>query len=161
MTIEINLPSGHIALVDECDADLAELKWSPMRPNGKLYANARLDGKPITLHRLILGRMLGRPLSRGEICDHVDGNGLNNNRSNLRLASQGQNLANSVTRSDSKSGVKGIRFHKQSGLWAARITHKGICYSLGYHPTPEAAHHAYMTAALELYGEFAFNGVRS
>jgi len=89
--------------------------------------------------------------------DHIDGNGLNNRIDNLRKATRTQNVANKTARKDSKLGLKGVskRVHNKTNPYAARIKVNGKQKHLGYFPTPEQAHAAYMEAAIECYGEFA------
>lgn len=81
--------------------------------------------------------------------DHINMKPLDNRIENLRLASMTQQRANQRVRSDSISGLKGVKF--QGKRWGARI--KGI--NLGIFDTPEAAHEAYKAAALVHFGEFA------
>lgn len=89
--------------------------------------------------------------------DHIDGNRLNNQRSNLRLATSSQNKCNRGPRKDNKSGFKGVSLHKQTKKWSARIkTPYGKYLSLGlYHNKFDAAK-AYNKAAMRYHGEFAF-----
>ena len=91
--------------------------------------------------------------------DHRDGDGSNNRILNLRVATRAQNTENTGIRSDNTSGVKGVRFHKRSGLWNARVQHGGVCHSLGYFKTIEEAKKARMAGAERLHGEF-FSGER-
>lgn len=85
--------------------------------------------------------------------DHEDTNPQNNRWNNLRLATRSQQQANQKTRCDNSLGLKGVRLHKQSGLFHARIGREGK--SLGYFKTPEEAHAAYAVAAKARFGEFA------
>ena len=85
--------------------------------------------------------------------DHIDGDRSNNAIKNLRLATNAQNARNSRARR--ADGLKGIYFHKLSGLWAATIMTDGVKRSLGYHQTPELAHAAYARAAQCHHGSFA------
>ena len=104
------------------------------------------------MHRLILGAPLGADV------DHRDGDGLNNTRSNLRLASRSQNMAN-VTRTvhGASSKYKGITFIARLRLhpWKAQITVGGQHIDLGRWATEEEAARAYDAAAVKYFGEFA------
>jgi hypothetical protein len=159
-TTEIPLTKGYTTIVDDVDADLTNLKchvWIGWTSGPYATTTLHYDDRKeaVRLHRIIMERMLERPLVKGEHVDHIDGNGLNNRRSNLRLASKSNNAMNSKKRSDNKSGFKGVCLHKTSGKWRSYITINKHQRSLGYYDTPEEAHEAYRRAAMELYGEFA------
>lgn len=148
--------------IDDIDADLLQSKWhilthksSRVYVRKSMYKNGVVRGH--LMHRLILSRALGRDLLPSEFCDHIDGNGLNNQRSNLRVATQAQNTFNARVKNTNKLGVKGVR--RISPLkYEARITTDGETVSLGYYDSPEEAHAAYMVAAKTHHGEFANGG---
>lgn len=156
----IQLTRGYETVVDEIDKDLSLLKWQILQNrNGKCYAAGRSQSGKAYLHRLVLERVLGRQLSRQEYVDHIDGNGLNNRRGNLRLASAAQNQWNSAAKPNNTSGYKGVGFCKITKKWRARIRIGGKSLHLGLYDTPEDAHLAYCDAALKYHGEFANFGV--
>ena len=107
-------------------------------------------GKPVVrMHRFILG------IYNSELdVDHKDNDGLNNQRSNLRIT-KGQNTHNSRLRADNTSGFKGVSLYKPTGKWRAGITFEGRAINLGYFPTPEAAAKRYDQQALYFFGMFA------
>lgn len=164
MTIEIPLTKGQVAVVDDEDGDLAQFKWYAQfvptyAGGGKFVATrytARVNGKRTheIMHRVILSRMLERPLLRSEFVDHEHGNPLLNIRSELRLASPSQNRMNTGKPSNNTSGFKGVSWSSQRSKWRAGIKHEGKSRTLGYFDTPEEAHEAYKTAAAVLFGEF-------
>ncbi|MFA6118161.1 MAG: HNH endonuclease [Sphingomonas sp.] len=87
--------------------------------------------------------------------DHINGNGLDNRRSNLRGATQRQNLQNAGRRVDNTSGFKGVYYSQASKKWAAQIRYEGKQKYLGlFHDARDAAK-AYNAAALKYFGAFA------
>ena len=99
----IELTRGKYAIIDVNDADLAGRSWHAVPGhrsvgNYTFYAARRRGTRHITLHRVILERILGRMLRVSEECDHIDGNGLNNRRCNLRLVDHRRNIRNSHNR---------------------------------------------------------------
>jgi hypothetical protein len=95
--------------------------------------------------------------------DHIDNNKLNNQKSNLRLATHHQNQFNSNLQRNNTSGYIGVVYHKnykknkisKMSHWHARIKFNSKHISLGYYQTPEEAAKAYDKKAKELFGEFA------
>jgi hypothetical protein len=154
-TIEIELTKGYTAIVDAVDADLSQFNWYALTSDTKVYAyrRDRISLKYIGIHKVILERALGRSLEKGEVPDHWDGNGLNNSRENLRLATDAQNSYNSRMKLGNKSGYKGVA--KKRNRWGAWITVDGKSIGLGVYDTPEEAHEAYKRAATKYFGEFA------
>lgn len=164
MTIEIPLTRGQVAIVDDEDADLALLNWHAhfikFYANGGAFMARRMlynKGNPYSelMHRVIMSRMLDRPLLTSELVDHRHGNPLLNIRSELRLATSSQNNQNAPKRADNTSGYKGVSWHRGTGKWRARIQANGEQVFLGFFATPEEAHEAYKKAASKYHGEFA------
>ena len=162
-TKRIPLTQGRFALVDADDyAWLSRWKWT-FRPSdrgsrGYAVRNVhyyRSDGKrssrPINMHREILGLSPRDP----RLCDHINGNPLDNRRSNLRMCTQSQNLANTRRRRNARSRYRGATWHRQRRKWRARIKHRGREIHLGLYQTEREAVLAYNAKATELYGEFA------
>lgn len=106
--------------------------------------------RPILIHRLILNAP-----EHLEV-DHIDGNRLNNQRSNLRLATSSQNKMNRGPRKDNTSGYKGVSWHSQRLKWTARVKAGQKYIHLGLFDSKEAAALAYNSAARLLHGEFAW-----
>ena len=150
---EVQLTRGMKALVDDEDFELVTRhRWHP-KPGGKtFYADTSIrgsDGKWHTakMHRLILGLSDSDP-RRG---DHVDMNGLNNQRHNLRVVdATGSNVNRLVY---GKSGFKGV-FKRKGGFVAGISLRKKGIY-LGWFKRAEEAAHAYDDAARRFYGELA------
>jgi hypothetical protein len=152
MVQHIPLRGGGVALVDDADyPHLAPHDWflckagyaAGLVPNG--------DGKFVLqyIHRVIL-----QP-APSELVDHINGDPLDNQRANLRLANSHQNHQNRKVKSNSHTGLKGVGWHKERGKYYARIQLQGIRCHLGYFPDAEMAALAYDEAARTLFGEFA------
>jgi len=86
--------------------------------------------------------------------DHINGNRLDNRKSNLRICTHKQNIANKCIGSKNTSGVMGVRFHKQWG-WQAYISINGKQKHIGWYETKEEATQQRLIASLKQYGEFA------
>ena len=147
---------GYSVLVDDEDEDLLLIAWKiKFRENGPSYVRNSHG----FLHRLILERKLGRSLNGGEVVDHANGDGLDNRRSNLRVATQSQNMQN-ANKKGGKHGYKGIN-DCRGNRYTASIRVDGKPTGLGAYPTPLDAHKAYCIAALKYHGEFAHFGSNS
>ena len=151
------LPSGETATVDAADRDLVEAAgpWYALRDPRATYVKAdrrRLDGSRtgVLLHRLLLD-----PPDVMQI-DHVNRDGLDNRRANLRVCTRSQNLANSPPRAGGSSQFKGVYWNKNATKWHARGhdgTGKGL--HLGYFANEVDAARAYDVHAMATWGEFA------
>lgn len=156
-TKEIPLTRGLVAIVDEQDYELLSTTlWHATRGSSlrTFYAAAYIDSKYVRMHRLII------PVRDGFVVDHVDGNGLNNTRKNLRVATLSQNMFNRSAATKARSRFKGVTHHKNGGGWQAEIRANRRKYYLGFFKNELDAARAYDAAARELHGEFArVNGV--
>ncbi len=163
--IEIQLTQGQVTFVDDIDADLAEFKWCAQfidsyAGGGKFIATrARRvsEGGPgiLLLHRVIMSRILERELLRSEFVDHIHGLTLDNRRSEIRLATNSQNMMNKSKHKNSTSLYKCVTWHAGTGKWRAYITINKKRRYLGLFVEPREAYEAYCVAARELFGEFA------
>lgn len=152
------LAAGRVALVDDADWPLvAACRWSVFeverstggRPTGPYaMASIRRDGRHTTtlMHKLITG---------WPRTDHIDHDGLNNQRSNLRQATCAQNMHNRRPGTPHSSQYKGVSWSKRAGKWQALIKAEGKARWLGTFASEEQAAIAYNIAALELHGQFA------
>jgi hypothetical protein len=156
----VPLTKGYSAIIDAEDAPLVcGRNWRALerfRPDGSLrtvyaQASAPRDGGPrkfVALHRVILaldGDMQG---------DHVDGDGLNNRRSNLRPATWAENMRNQRLSRKNTSGVKGVWWHKQRQKWAAQIAVDGHKRSLGLFVSLQEAAQRVADERAAAHGEF-------
>lgn len=155
-TVVVSIRHGYTTLLSLEDYDLGLIEWNSRLAHLRVYALNGMGGRCKFLHSLVLERMIGRSLVKGEECDHiVNTNTLDNRRSNLRLATSSQNSANTARHCDNKSGYKGVYFEQKTGRWKAQICIRGKQTHLGRFDTPEHAHEAYKQAASEVFGEFA------
>lgn len=154
--IQIQLPDGSITLIDSVDSDLAKLKWRLSSP-GYAHRTKSQNYKRISiaLHRLILERVVGRPLLKDDCADHINGDRLDNRRANLRLASRDENSRNRGMHKNSKSGYKGVSWSQKLSKWQAFITTNSRKKFLGRFNDIKDAARAYNTAAILYHGEFA------
>lgn len=110
------------------------------RHNGDTgYAQTKIAGKHVYLHRLIMGTPLGKHT------DHINGDKLDNRRKNLRVVSPSKNALSHNTYPN-KNGYRGITFHHKTKKWIAQITVKYVHKYLGLFRTRELAHQAYLEA---------------
>jgi hypothetical protein len=159
---EIKLAHGYAALVDDHDYEyINQFKWHALvqksrspSPLIRVYAVRNYiapSGKYSTqrMHRLILG------ITDAKLdVDHRDGDGLNNCRGNLRVATRLQNGSNQRKRANSNT-YKGVCFDKSRKLWMAGIKVNYKRLNLGRFPSELEAAQIYDIAAQELHGEFA------
>ena len=158
--------NGYSFQVSNIDFEyVRQFSWC-RHPKGRFHGAAK-PVKGLWLHRVIAERA-GMIIVDVQV-DHHDRNPANNQRSNLRVATNGQNRANSKLNHNNKSGFKGVHFRRKrphtpkrkqrsdtmGDRWAAQINAGGKKIHLGYFDTPEEAHEAYKKAALKHFGEFA------
>lgn len=141
-------------MVDDEDYEyLMQRKWQVSKKNGErvLYAaRANIKGRG----RMLMHREIMKIINPKIHCDHIDGDGLNNQKSNLRLVTNSQNQANNITTTGT-SIFKGVSFHKKDKKWRAQIQKDGIKYHLGSFNTEVEAAIRYNMAAKEMFGEYA------
>jgi len=146
----IPLTQGFFAMVDDADYEVfAASRWYAHRDGRTIYARRHVvtGGKRVRLlmHRVILDAPCALQV------DHINGNGLDNRRSNLRLATSSQNKVNRSFKNN--IGYRGI--YQKNTRFEAAIRVLGSKYYLGSFASPEAAAHAYDAAARKYHGEFA------
>lgn len=153
-------PDKLYALVDDEDyAMVSRFKWFRLVRKGSrnIYATTTIsrklnDSRPgnhrnVTMHRSILWSPKGYDI------DHINMNGLDNRRSNLRIATRSQNCSNSRKYNNNASGFRGV--FRKDGEWYAAISIGGRAKCIGYFSNKIDAARAYDKRAKELRGEFA------
>ncbi len=165
-TIEIPLTRGQVAIIDAVDYDLvADYKWFA-NPSGKtFYAMARkrvgrhgykngvirFSERKVSMHEVIFG------VKEGLEIDHIDRDGLNNRRSNLRHVTRQQQMCNTGPRKGKYKGVWRETRRISGKCWVAGITIPGGRQKyLGSFDTAEEAAAAFNEAAQQYYGQYAY-----
>lgn len=153
---EIPLTQGMTAIVDDEDYEtLMQWKWRYYNlPTGKMgYAirGMRKGRKTATIlmHRIILNT------PHGYVTDHINGNSLDNQKENLRVATKAQNHYNASKHRHNTSGFKGVYWCKDRHSWRAQITANRKQIQLGRFKNKFEAVITYNAAATKLHGEFA------
>lgn len=122
-----------------------------VRKGGNQYLQVQVMGKGL-LYVHVIAYVLMTGVFPSKHLDHKNGNGLDNRWNNLRLATNGENMANSGPKSTKKSGLpKGVFYRKNDGYYVAKLCNRAIKYSKSL----EVAKAAYDAAARAKYGEFA------
>jgi hypothetical protein len=151
---KIRLSNGHSALVDDKDyKSLSAYSWYEMHGYAVRIENYRDDkkmrGRIIRMHRLIT------KAPKDKYVDHINGNRLDNQRSNLRLVSPSENQYNRKIGKNNTSGYKGVHWSKSMSAWEANIRCQNKWTYLGKFENIQEAALAYNEAAKRMFGKFA------
>ena len=147
----IKLTKNKQAIIDNEDYKrVSRYKWT-YHDMGYAYRQTWKDGHytAILLHRFVM------KVDSKQHIDHINHDGLDNRKSNLRIATQGQNLQNTSIRSDNTTGYKGVWFNKARNIFQAYIQLNHKHRYLGRANTAQEAYELYKEGAKELFGEFA------
>lgn len=149
MVKEIPLTQGKVALVDDEDFNLVKkFKWHAWKNhNWSWYARRSTTYGEISMHRLITDTPSGMEV------DHINGDGLDNRRSNLRICTRANNSRNRIKAIGKTSNFKGITLAR--GKWQSSIRVEDTLIYLGRFESEVQAALAYDTAATKYFGEFA------
>lgn len=151
----IKLTQGKFAQVDNENFEkLNKYKWFAQKNRNTFYAqrSIRINGKQIMIymHRIIINT------PPGMTTDHRDGNGLNNQRENLRTATSQENQRNRTgPQCNNRLGIKGVCWHKAGKKFEARIQVDGKAIHLGVFFCLEKAKKVRLEAELKYFGKFA------
>lgn len=144
---KIKLTQGKYALVDDCDFDeLNKFKWYALKNKKRYYAQRGFWDKEkkkviiIQMHREIMNTPIGK------VTDHINQNGLDNRRKNLRICTKSQNQWNREIQSNNKSGYIGVSWYSRYGKWKAHMTNNGKKIHIGYFDDKNEAAKAYNNA---------------
>jgi len=155
---EIKLTKGKSCKVDDDDYDfLNQFGWCCWDDGSGYYYAHRWNpnGKvAIRMHRMLAAA------GPDDFVDHADGDGLNNQRSNLRICTRSQNTVNSPARKGKRySNYKGVSAvwnkNKTKKYWTAQSRKNGDLHHIGCFPDEVSAARAYDKKAKELFGDFA------
>lgn len=134
---EIPLTQNKVALVDDKDyEEISKYKWHAYKGRTTYYAARMSQSEHKRRHSIRMHvAILGTP--KGMDTDHINGNGLDNRRENLRIVTKRQNSQNLHIK---KSGrFTGVSWHNQGRKWRARIKVNGKTHHLGLYDSDEAA----------------------
>jgi hypothetical protein len=147
---QIPLTQGKYAIVDADDYyRLAKFNWYAVPGNRTFYASKKMAQTNINMHRLIMDA------PKNLVVDHIDHNGLNNRKSNLRICTNAQNACNMRPYRGVSSKYKGVSWSKKKKKWEAGIKRDQKRYRLGFFETEIEAAKAYDKKASQLHGQFA------
>jgi len=151
----IELTQGKFAKVDDEDFEwLNQWKWSAHKDGNTYYAvrSVRINGrqKKYRMHRLIMGENILSP-----IVDHRDGDGLNNQRYNLRHCTNQENRMNQRPQKNCSSIYRGVSWNSRDKIWEVAIKPEGKCTHLGRFIIEEDAARAFDVACIKYHKEFA------
>ena len=151
--IKLYLTNGGFTLIDKKDwGRVSKYKWCKYQHHNTIYVRNtdRKNGK-IFLHRFIINAQ------DNDVVDHINGNGLDNRKCNLRICTNQQNIFNSCAHKDSfYSDYKGISYDRSRKKWVAQLTfnYKRVL-SRRFNNEIEAAK-AYNIAAIKYFGKYAY-----
>jgi hypothetical protein len=150
--MQIQLTQGKVALVDDEDyPKLIKYKWFASLSTNTYYARRRVGKNHIDLHRFILN------IKSNEECDHINGDGLDNRKFNLRICTHHQNTCNRSKNSRTlcSSKYKGVYYNKKRKKWQSQIRANQETHYLGRFKNEIDAAKAYDKAAKIYFGNYA------
>ena len=152
---KIPLTQGKYAIVDDEDyEELSKHKWCASRVGKTFYAVRGIKigvnkRSTVKMHKQIMCTPTGMDT------DHIDMNGLNNQKGNLRVCTRSENLRNRRAPINNTSGQKGVHFDNKRNKWVAQLTLHGKNKHIGRFLTQNEARKSYQNACTKYHGEFA------
>lgn len=141
----------YVALVDDEDYEwLNQFNWHAHAMGNRVYAERQVEGEKRKVGQFMHWDIMGH-----KMIDHIFGNGLDNQRANLRPCNKSQNMMNSNKVIHKTSKYKGVYWHKEHNKWVAHISDNGKQKTLGDFMDEIEAAKAYDKKAVEMFGEFA------
>lgn len=156
---QLPLTKGYFALVDEDDYYwVSQFNWCAIELNGQVYA--RRSKKKGTLrsnepYEVYLHRVIAKCTDKSKVVDHIDHDGLNCQKNNLRICSAEENKRYTSSHKDSFSKHLGVSFDKSRNKWIAQLKHNGVRVLSKRYDTELEAAQAYNKASLLYNKEFA------
>jgi hypothetical protein len=152
----INLTQGKVAIIDDCDyPEAMNYKWFAVASKNTWYAcsfkrKALVNGKRVRMKM----HWIAFPKKNGFVVDHINRNGLDNRRSNLRYVTNQQNSLNSTPVTHS-SKYRGVFWDKSKNIWSVSIKKNQKRFNLGRYKDEDLAGTVYDISAIKLFGDFA------
>lgn len=148
----IRLTQGMFAIIDEeYYESVSKYIWYAIKDKNTYYARSYILSNsnriPIRLHNFIMNST--------KMVDHINGNGLDNRRGNLRFCTNMENMQNSKPMRGKSSKYKGVSLFTRYGKFAAQIRVSGVPTVIGYYDDEIDAAIAYDNKAKEVFKEFA------
>ena len=147
----IPLTQDKVAIVDPADyANLIRYKWWASKNTRTFYARTRVDSRDIAMHRFLMNP------PKAMVVDHIDHNGLNNQRSNLRICTPNQNMRNRRPNRRKIVKYKGVTYYKDRDRYQVSIQYQRQKVAIGLFKNEIKAAKEYDKMAKKLFGEYAY-----
>ena len=155
LTINSKTHGIHDVLIDDDDYEkIKDYKWNVLKKSNGIYIICTARTADRKRHTLRMQRVIMN-CNSGMDVDHVNGNTLDNRKSNLRICTHTENMRNMSKRKNVTSVYKGVYFNKSRNKWTASIRINGTLKHLGHYKTEDQAAISYNISAVKYFGEFA------